>query len=227
MNKNKKIYKKTKRIFEKFAPIVEGGYFIWGLLFVGWSPIMIVIGYWIEEVVNLILTTFSLIILRIKGRKPIYLGKLLFFYGVFLFAHTVFVLILLGITSKENSIGKSFFEAFILWVTGHGFQLEGGLSHELIKISLVVTLGIIYSLYHSIFKKGKWKTINTGEIVNRSFSSIIAPHLIIIFGIGSIILFNAPGSLAIVLVIIKIIVDVAGFGEKGAQLIVTDENKNS
>ena len=77
----------------------------------------------------------------------------------------------------------------------------------------------MFKLYRSVLHKGKWQTVDIADIVNKSFGSFITPHLVIVLGMGTIILTGTPHYLAIVLVLIKVLMDLTGFGEKGGQII--------
>ncbi len=215
--------KKTKlNIFNKLNSIFLGGLFIWGLLFAGWSPMMVVAGYWVEEFFTFVLTGITLIILRISGRKPIYFGKFLLVLGSFFIAHTIFILVLAGFAAKTDPMAEQVFIAIFYPIAGSALELDPVFLNDMLYITSLAFLGILYNLYKSVFYKGNWKTINTAELVNKSFGTFIAPHLVIILGMGTIIITKTPAYLAIVLVLIKVSIDLSGFGSKGGQIIKSE-----
>ncbi len=61
--------------------------------------------------------------------------------------------------------------------------------------------------------------MDVSELVNRSFGAFIAPHFVILFGVGAIIFTNTPDSLAVILVLVKVFIDITGFGTKGGQVV--------
>ncbi len=215
--------KKAKlHIFNKLNSIFLGGLFIWGLLFAGWSPMLVVAGYWIEEMFTFLLTGITLIILRISGRKPIYFGKFFLVLGSFFVAHTIFILVLAGFAAKTDPMAEQVFMAIFYPIAGSALELDPVFLNNMLYITSLAFFGILYSLFKSVFFRGKWKTINIAELVNKSFGAFIAPHLVIILGMGTIIITKTPVYLAIVLVLIKVLIDLSGFGSKSGQIIKSD-----
>ncbi len=212
--------KKIKfQFLNKINSIILGGLFIWGLLFAGWSPMLVIAGYWIEELLTFLLTGIALLILRISGRKPVHFGKFLLVLGSFFIAHTIFIIILAGFASKSDPMAEQVFLAIFYPIARVALELDPGFLGSMQNIAVVAFLGLLFNLYRSVFSKGKWRTVDTADIVNRSFGAFIAPHLVIILGMGTIILTSSSGYLAIVLVLIKVIIDISGFGDKGGQII--------
>ncbi len=212
--------KKTKfQFLNKINSIILGALFIWGLLFAGWSPMIVIAGYWVEELFTFLLTGLTLLILRFSGRKPVYLGKFLLVLGSFLIAHTIFIIILAGFASKSDPMAEQVFLAVFYPLAGGALELDPGFLTSMQNIAAVAFLGLVFNLYRSVFHKGKWQTVNIKDIINKSFGAFIAPHLVIILGMGTIILTSSPGYLAIVLVLIKVFIDISGFGEKGGQIV--------
>lgn len=207
------------KILYKLGSILMGGFFIWGLLFAGWSAIMVVAGYWIEEVLTFIFTGITLLLLRLSGRKPVYFGRFFFFLGTFLVFHTIFILILAGITSINDPMALGLFEMILYPFAKGNLVLNPSFLKAIKEITLLVLGSILYSLYFSVIHKGVWKNMDIGGLINKSLSSFIAPHLIIIFGIGAFVLLGVPDYLAIILVIIKVGIDTTGFGSKGGQIV--------
>ncbi len=216
--------KKTEKlqILNKLGSIIMAGFFIWSLLIADWSAIMVVAGYWVEEVLTFVLTGITLIILRLSGRKPIFLGKFIFFLGTFLIFHTIFILILAGIASKSDPMALELFEMMLYPFARGNLLLDQSFLDAMIEVSLVVLGSVLYSLYFSVIHRGKWRYMDIGELVNKSFSSFIAPHLVIMFGIGAFIFLGVPDYLAVILVMIKVFLDISGFGSKGGKLIKSD-----
>jgi hypothetical protein len=207
------------QILNKLGSLFFAGLFIWGLLFAGWSAIMVVAGYWVEEVLTFVLTGITLIILRLLGRKPVYLGKFLFFLGTFLVFHTIFILILAGAASKTDPMALKLFEILLYPIAGGALELDPSFINAIANISLLAIVSVLYGIFISVIYKGKWRNMDIGGFVNASFKAFIAPHLIILFGIAAIIFLKIPNMLAIVLVIIKVFIDISGFGAKGGQIV--------
>jgi Family of unknown function (DUF6498) len=210
------------QILYKLGSIFMGVIFVWGLLYAGWSAIMVVAGYWIEEVITFVLTGFTLLLLRISGRKPVYLGKFFFFLGTFLIFHTIFILILAGIASKSDPMALRLFEMLLYPFAKGNLVLDSTFMNSIKEITLFVLGTVLYGLYFSVIHKGKWRNIDIRELVNKSFRSFITPHLVIMFGIGAFVFLGVPDFLALILVLIKVFIDVTGFGAKGGQIVKTD-----
>ncbi|MDA3938621.1 MAG: hypothetical protein PF693_04845 [Spirochaetia bacterium] len=90
------------------------------------------------------------------------------------------------------------------------------------EISLVVLGSVLYSLSFLVIHRGKWRDMDIGELVNKSFSSFIAPHLVIMFRIGAFVFLGVPDYLAVILVLIKVFLNISGFGSKGGNIVKFD-----
>ena len=60
-------------------------------------------------------------------------------------------------------------------------------------------------------------------IINRSLGAIIAPHFILLFGIGGIMLADAPSALVVVLIMVKVLIDLSGFADRGSAVVSPEE----
>jgi hypothetical protein len=206
-----------RRMIERIGTFAEGGCFIWGLLFDNWSPILAVAGYWMEEAIIFLLTVIALIRIKIIKGSVIHLGTYVFVYGFFFFIHTVFFLILAGMTANVSPASDAIINAFFHWITGSTIYFSRSITVELMIIFTVVLAGSIYTMHF------RTRSGDPGDIINLSFGPLIAMHFLLIFGNGVIMLTGAPFALAAVLVAIKILIDLSGFADKGSPIIAPEE----
>ncbi len=208
-----------KRVIGATGSAVEGVYFIWGILFAGWSPMLAAFGYWVEEAAVYLVTLAALVIIKIARGGRMFIPRFTFIYGFVFFVHTIFFLILAGITSKSDPVAEELFETFFRIFVRGGLSWPRGILTDIAVITAVVTAGTIYTVIVRIRRSGPDPSV----IVNRSFGAIIAPHFLLLFGIGGIILNGAPSVLVVVLIIVKVLVDLSGFAERGSPIISPGE----
>ncbi|MBN2077426.1 MAG: hypothetical protein JW838_00575 [Spirochaetes bacterium] len=207
------------RITGTIGSAAEGIYFIWGMLFAGWSPMLAAFGYWVEEAVVYLVTLTALIIMKIARGRRMFIPRYTFIYGFVLFVHTIFFLILAGITAKSDPAAEELFEAFFRIFVRGGLDCPRRIMTDLIIITAVVAAGTLYTVVLRILRSGPDPSV----LVNRSFGAIIAPHFLLLFGIGGIMLTEAPSALVVVLIIVKVLVDLSGFADRGSPIVSPDE----
>jgi hypothetical protein len=198
---------------------VEGGYFIWGMLFAGWSPMLAAFGYWVEEAVVYLVTLAALIVMKMVRGGRMFIPRFTFIYGFVFFVHTIFFLILAGITAKSDPVAEKLFEAFFRIFVRVGLSWPREIIADIAIITAVVTAGTLYTVFFRIRRSGSDPSV----IVNRSFGAIIAPHFLLLFGIGGIILSGAPSALVVVLIIVKVLIDLSGFADRGSPIVSPGE----
>ncbi len=210
---------KFNKIAGRISSLCEAAYFGWGVLVAKWSPMLMAAGYWIEEALMFVVTAVALFYIWRKKGSRVFMGRYLFVYGFFLFVHTVFFLVLAAITSKADRVSDAFIDAFFDWITGSSINLPSEISSSLAVTFLVILAVVIYAVVYRV----KSTNGDPSVLINRSFGAVIAPHFLIIFGAGGILLTGAPYALAVVLVAVKLLIDVTGFGDRGSAIVADDE----
>ena len=211
--------KTRARITGAIGSVAEGLYFTWGMLFAGWSPMLAAFGFWIEEAAVYLVTLSALVVMRIARGKRMFIPRFAFIYGFVFFVHTVFFLILAGITSSHDPVAEELFSAFFGILARGSAHLPRGLMTDLFLITAVVAAGTVYTVTVRVRRSEGDPSV----IVNRSFGAIIAPHFLLLFGIGGIMLTEVPSALVVVLIAVKILVDLSGFADRGSPVISPDE----
>lgn len=210
---------KIKYFLNRAGVLAEGVYFISGVLMLKWSPMLMATGYWIKEAVMFVVTACALIYIRMKKDRKIFLGRYFFFYGFFLFGHTVLFLALAAITSGTDKVSSDIIDAFFALLRGNSMYFEPDTASSLAITFFVILFTVIYTVVSRI----SYSAGDTSVLINQAFGAIIAPHFLIILGAGAILLTGAPYALAAVLAAIKLLVDMTGFALKGSVIVSVDE----
>ena len=94
-----------------FSAIFSNSIFIIGLLLLNWSTVLIIFGYWIEELIGFIFLIVKYIILKVsRKQEKTYAGGIIFAYAFFMFGHLVFLLIFFGISAAKDINAKLIFD---------------------------------------------------------------------------------------------------------------------
>lgn len=177
-----------------------------GVLFFGWDWKEILLLYWLENVTIGILTVIGIIRTRdysksssakkpsksVSDTRTIKLILIIFFgvhYGAFTLAHGLFVIIL---------------------IVGVG-QLGGGFGAPIDAVSVYSIVGIwLLISISSMIRRLKVDTITTSvwRLFWQPYARIIPLHCAIIAGVFAISYLGLPSIAALVLIVLKLIVDV-------------------
>lgn len=217
---------KQNNIRKNLGRILTALFFCGGLLFGGWSPIVILLGYWMEEAITGLFTFAFFTGVNVRRRQLRDTFMYAFIYGVFFFGHTIFVLIITGISSDKAPAARQIFEGFMGMLGGRSFYLEQGLGQELGLTLLVICASVLYTLFRKIrtTRKPEDGGVDADTIANQSFGALILPHFIIIFGVAGIVLTGAPGALTVALVAVKLLLEMSGFADKGSPIFGKKDN---
>lgn len=213
---------RVKEIASRAGALAEGLYFVFGVLLLKWSPMLMAAGYWIQEATMFAVTAVALVYIKLKNGGKVFLGRYLFIYGFFFFGHTIFFLILAALTSGADSVSDEIIDGFFNVLRGYEPDLPPEINSSLAITFIIVLATVVYSVAFRV----KSASGNPAVLINRAFGAIIAPHFLIIFGGGGIMLTGAPYALAVVLVAIKILFDMTGFSARGTVIVSDDEVEN-
>ncbi|TFH39376.1 MAG: hypothetical protein E4G96_09165 [Chrysiogenales bacterium] len=212
--------KPSKRMIGIIGSTAEGIYFVWGILFAGWSPMLAAFGYWIEEAVVFLVTLAALFIMRIWSGKRMFIPRFAFIYGFMFFIHTIFFTILAGYMGKSDPAAEKIFEVFFWLFLRGNFHYPYGIMTDLVIITAVVTASCLYTVILRIRRAGPDPSV----IINRSLGAVISSHFLLLFGIGGIMLADAPSALVVVLIVVKILIDLSGFSNRGSAVVTVEES---
>jgi hypothetical protein len=190
-----------KRFLNKFYLLISNGYFACGLLALGWSPVMVIFGYWAEVVANYFFTIIKIIVLI--SRRKASAGKLLFFlfhYGLFMAGHTIFFIILSFMVAKRYPFIVDFLSLF---VDPAAVSRLSAFKMELIRILGVVALTAAAGFFITFIKGRQYETLSFDELLGRSYGTVVLLHVVLFLGVGIIAFFDLPGVLTIIVVVIQ------------------------
>lgn len=175
---------------------------IYGALFLDWEVFPLLMLFWAE---NVIIGCYNVLrILTSNPQSTTNLGAKLFLapfftvhYGIFCFAHGIFLVVLFG---KGDAVQASGINVSLLWRT----LTENGLF-----IGVLALLGSHgYSFIFNYLRKGEYQKINAYELMFRPYGRLILLHILIIGGGFLVMTLGLDLAGIIVLVLLKISVDV-------------------
>ena len=186
-----------------------------GVVWWGWSVFSVMLLFWLENMIVGILNIPRILFARgdgdeKRGRLFSRLFTAVFFsvhYGMFTFAHGVFVFSLFG-----EGIGEDPSPQLV-------YQLV--LEYQLYWAVLALFVSHLMSLVLNYFLSGEYRTATVKKMMHKPYSRIVVLHLGIIFGGIVLDLLQAPVFGLIVLIVVKIVVDVRAHMKEHHELSVT------
>ena len=190
---------------------------IFGVLFFDWSPFLVLISFWLESAVIGFFNIIKMIMARktpvmspnAPVKKTVMTDKqslkivlfftvpfFIFHYGVFMFAHLVFISVFYGLSTGGMNYGFS-----------SVFYLIGTFWKEL----LVTTLSFVASHGISFFENflGKKEYLKTDILMQMfaPYKRVITMHIAILLGSFVVIFFGQFSKAMILFVVVKVLVD--------------------
>ncbi|HPJ37263.1 MAG TPA: DUF6498-containing protein [Spirochaetota bacterium] len=206
---------KIKKIRDAAPSLFENLIFATGLLFLGWSPLLIVFGYWVEVVLVFFAALAKLLLLRFLKRDMLQgAGMFVFQYLFIIFVHTVFFIILIVVYADRDP----FIVRLLHLYTGVSVNVSvEGFAGDLMRIVLVVGVTVVYGFFTSFLLHHRYRMLDARQVINHAFGPVVLLHFVLFVGVGAIGLLGLPGSFVLVLIAAKFFFDVSGIGERGVQ----------
>lgn len=190
------------------SAIFSNSIFFIGLLFLSWSTVLIIFGYWIDELVGFIFLIVKYIILKVSRKKEkTGAGGIIFAYAFFMFGHLVFILIFLGIFAAKDVNAQMLFDNIFYFIMGRFYSLEPEFLYSLSLILPVSLFAACFAFFRNFLGKKKYKELDLVKFEKKAFTPIIMPHLIIVFGGFVIVMLKGNAKFAIILVIVKLVTE--------------------
>ncbi len=205
---------KLFRLVEKLGPLVAGIYFIYGILVVKWSVMPVIMGYWVEEMVYWILTMLLLWWMQARRNESMNIRRYAGTWALFCLGHSVFIAIFAGFFYLKDKPGSYLFDMLIKWRTGEQNLLPPGSGGEIAMSLLLVTAGVIYTLYQRFIRTARWRTADAETVSASSFGSVVVTQFIIVLGGAAIVYTRSTAYLAIVLIAAKVLFEMSGYVDK-------------
>lgn len=203
---NKKDTNKRKISF--VVPLLSAIFFIIGIFIFHWPIVVIIFGYWIEEIANIIFFVIKLLMIKKKDNdnvksKIMYIFVLLFSS----FVHFIFILIFIGILGKGTEKGELLFDNLLYLVFMKYSYISFKFVLEFLKFFSMFFIVYGISFFVKFVKKKEYITKTVNQVFSSSIGPIIAPHLAIVLGGFVLIVLKSPAQMTIVLVIAKILTE--------------------
>ncbi len=205
---------KLLRLVEKLGPLVAGVYFIYGILVEKWSAMPVILGYWAEEMVYWILTMLLLWWMQSRRNESMNIRRYAGTWALFCLGHSVFIAIFAGFFYLKDKPGSYLFDLLINWMIGKQSLLPPGSGGEIAMSLMLVTAGVVYTLYQRFIRTGRWKTADAETVSASSFGSVVVTQFIIVLGGAAIVYFKTTAYLAIVLIAAKVLFEMSGYVDR-------------
>ena len=185
----------------KFVPlisVIQYGYFIYGILFMGWSATVLLMGFWIESLVDF--SIYAALLLFAKGGK-LECASFVFKRGFAFLCHTIFFL-LVDIRYGSSSVSLGLLGSFLLENPEVKY-----LQIKIIATNILLFTVIRYSsnilLY---FANNKWRMPAASELIKTAYRSVVPLHLILMISVLGI--YQGSDILLVAIVVIRFLIDI-------------------
>ncbi len=201
---------------------------LFGVLFLEWDPVMLLIIYWAESIIAGLLNIVKMIMSSIfseEGFKPAaFAGGLFlsvfftFHYGMFMVVHGIFILVLSSLFMGKDYMNSGIFSDIIFSPGSTASQasvIEGAaadfiLSDTGLAIAAILVSSLI-TFYLYFIRRREFIKLTPDKFMIRPYKRIIIMHLTIIFGACALLLTGTENTAMIsVWIILKIIADLKG-----------------
>src|SRR3989339_1313357 len=173
--------------------------FVVGVLFFGWTTLIVFLGFFIEAIINYLFNMAKLSVLYFKEKRHFDFSFLALSRSAFLFVNAIF-----------------FFIIFALDYTGRALLIHGEASVfqivEFLSLIIVILIAASQKFYQGFFKNQKYKEISSDSVAEKSYGSIILLQLLNLFGFGLILFFSLDRLFSLIIVFAKFMTEF--FGEK-------------
>ncbi|OGC07709.1 hypothetical protein A2526_01170 [candidate division WOR-1 bacterium RIFOXYD2_FULL_36_8] len=164
--------------------------FVVGVLFFGWTTLIVFLGFFIEAIINYLFNIARLSILFFKEKRHFDFTFLILSQSAFIFVNTVFFFIIFAL----DNTGR----ALIIHGEASAFQIV-----EFLSLIIVILIGTSQKFYKGFLKDEKYKEISSDSIAEKSYGSIILLQFLNIFGFGLILFFSLHRLFSLIIVFVK------------------------
>lgn len=188
---------------------------IFGVLFLGWNVGLIMLLYWLENVMIGVLNIPKILMCQgDNGKGGINSAKLfrtpffVFHFGMFCFVHFIFL---------DNFFGNNAPEAYAAITR---LDLDLFIRSGLIWAVLSLAFSHIFSMLYNFIGRGEYKRRDTGTQMFIPYKRVIILHVVILIGGVLIQLFGAPLWPLLLLIGLKIGIDMAAHRAEHRDVLV-------
>jgi hypothetical protein len=206
------------------GPLLSFAAFAVGLLVLGWSPGLVLLGFWLEEVLQLVTCgVTSIAIERRRGGKGSYAGVLLPLF--FPFLHLVFIVIFLFVDSSGNPATAALLEDLRDLIAG---DLSYMSRETILSLLQIAGLAIAATSADAVRRRRAFRrdpVLAELELDTRMRQALALPHLTILAGGGVMMAMESNRGLAAGLVVGKAIVELLLFPAMRRSVLKEREKK--
>lgn len=200
----------------RWLSVAQYAFFIYGILWLGWSVLFVIFALWIESVINFIFTFIKLSTLSCT-EKPSVLLRFAFSFSFIIVIHGIFILVVALMLGKTDP----FFTQFLVSVTNvadpkflpiiHSFR------NQFYNVFLIIALR--YAAQHIMdFMYLRKQHIGWCRNIPITYKSVIYVHFFIIAGAFVAGYLGAPQYFAVVFILLKILFDWFNVGAKAFKM---------
>ncbi|MDD5038449.1 MAG: DUF6498-containing protein [Dehalococcoidales bacterium] len=194
-------FKKASLLQLSVISLVAANLFpVFGVLFLGWDAFLLLILFWMENVVIGIYTVFKMLFSSPGTKQESKAFIIPFFcvhYGIFTAGHGFFVLMLFGGGLTDES-------AFTSVASGWQWLIDTQLAWG--ALALFISHGV--SFFYNYIGAGEYKQSKLADLITQPYGRVVVLHVTIIIGGFLVMALGAPVIGLIFLIALKTVLDV-------------------
>ena len=170
-----------RRLFHFVGPVLACAYFAVGLFALGWSPALILLGFWLEEILTFVAFGVESVILKRRyGGEGLGAG----FAVTFLFPllHLIFILVFMFMDSSDNEATDHLLDALKHIVSGEIGYADDATLLALFELVAGLVVWQVVAFVRWRKRCGKDRERDDAELGVRFKLALTLPHLTIIAG---------------------------------------------
>jgi len=192
------------------APVASFAFFAVGVLALGWAPALILLGFWLEEVLQLLVCGVAVARLeRARGEGGSVAGVLVLLF--FPLVHLIFIVIFMFVDSSHNPATDLLLEDLVDLLSGDLAYMERGTILALLQVAGFAAAGTIAEAVRRRRARARDPEIAELELATRMKQALALPHLTILAGGGVMMAAHSSAGLAVGLVVGKAVVELLLF----------------
>jgi hypothetical protein len=186
---------------QRFLIVFNNAYFLLGVFFLGWCPVMVFFGFWVEAALNYLFTTVKVVALMRRGRaKPGDLILFLFHYAACLVFSTIFFIVIAFLVHPEYRFMEHLLE--LLFVPEEAAALEG-FRDDLIQAFAFIGLTGLLELVSFLLRLDR-STGTFKDLYDESYDAITVIALMWALAVLPIVTLGLPVVMVVCLVLARV-----------------------
>lgn len=180
---------------------------LYGIFFWNWDLFIILLLFWLENVVIGIINAIKLIIIR-PDKIEFWIMKVFllpFFcihYGAFTAGHGFFILAFFG---EQTALMEKFDEGFSVFISEFYILLQ---EYSLVWVLSAIIVSHVFSFVWNYIGRDEWRSTDPQKQMMKPYLRVAVLHVLVILSGFLVAALSAPTFLLVLIVLLKIVLDV-------------------